>query len=291
VLRQAVILGYAQGFWSQSQSQLNLIGTVMKRAIVAFGLLILMTGCIDLGTPKFDNPFSRTPPPEYKSQYGLTPTQKVDRLRQLAVDSQSMTADQQRAVTRELITTLSNETNPLLRRELVRTLGGMSVQEAAEGLQIALDDDNHQVRIAACEAWGRRPDAQSVDILASVLSEEDDVDVRLAASQALSRRTDQSAIIHAAATLEDRDPAVQLATMESLRNATGATIGDNISEWKSYLAGTDKSLAAPRSAPILGDNPLSRLVSGEDSSPLVKPPVYEDVSSGQTAADVKSIFR
>lgn len=271
--------------------ELKLMGTVMIRAIAAFGLLILTTGCIDLGKPKFENPFNNSPPPAYKTQYGLTPNQKVDRLRQLAVDCRSMSPDQQVATTRELITTLTNESNPILRRELVRTLGGMAVPDATEGLQLALDDENEQVRIAACEAWGRRSDAQAVDMLASVLSEEEDVDVRLAASQALARRSDQSAIMHAAATLEDRDPAIQLATMESLRAATGVSIGDNIDEWKTYLAGAGQSIVAPSTSPVLGSNPLTRLVSGEESSPMIQSPVYEDISSGETAANAKSIFR
>lgn len=262
----------------------------MKRAIAAFGLLILTSGCIDLGKPRFENPFANNPPPAYKSQYGLTPTQKVDRLRQLAVDSQSMSREEQTALTRELITTLKNESDPILRRELVRTLGGMSVPDATEGLQMALDDENEQVRIVACEAWGRRSDGQSIDMLASVLSEEEDVDVRLAASQALARRSDRSAIMHAAATLEDPDPAIQLATMQSLRAATGVSIGDNIDEWKTYLAGAGQSLIEPASTPVPDSNPL-RLVSGEDSSPLIQQPVYEDVSSGETAASVRSIFR
>lgn len=258
----------------------------MLVALFATGLVSLV-GCMNGRTMELRNPFESAPP-AYKTQYGLAPAQKVDRLRVLTDQVARMDATQQSNVCQELITTLKKERDPILRRELVKALGAVPLPQAAEGLHFAAEDDYTQVRIAACEAWGRRNDPQASGALAAILAEDGDVDVRLAASEALARRPQGESIPHLAATLEDRDPAVQLATMEALRNATGADIRDDVNEWLAFLnARSPVNPVSPSiNTPGNGGFPEypadeARLASGVQSSPIVKPPVYEDVSSGE----------
>ncbi len=260
--------------------------------------ILFFAGCAGQKSWMLRNPFEGAPP-EYKAQYGLTPAQKVDRLVELAGQIPGMAPARQATVCDEMIAALQRETDPMIRRELVRTIGAIGLPRAREGLALGQQDSHPSVRMAACEAWGRRDDPESAGALAAVLADDANVDVRLAASKALTRQPKVQAYPHLVASLQDRDPAVQLATMQALRETTGAELQDDVNKWIGYVQAqmpkTEGSslpthpVDLPGFPGFPGPHPggpddRASLASGIASSanqPTVQPPVYHDVSSGE----------
>lgn len=204
-------------------------------------LVTMMAGCSSMSGVKdvfsnLDNPFSNEVP-AYKSQYGPTPAQKANRLRQLAQSASTLQAEEQTRISTELYDLYSKTSDPILRREAVRAMGSFGVPIAAAGLQAASEDAEAAVRIAACDAWTRRRGPEAVAALSSLLKSDADVDVRLAASAALATFPPDVATKHLGAVLEDRDPAVQFAAMDALRTSTGLDVGNDVNLWARQIQG------------------------------------------------------
>jgi HEAT repeat protein len=199
--------------------------------ILAFGFLsLLLSGCADLPSwVPFQGPTSDSVPGV------VSPARKIARLKKLASQApQSDPATKQR-VARQLVDAVRKETDPLIRAEIIRTLGEYS-DPAADGiLKAAVNDPDADVRMAACEAWGKRGDAQAAGLLASVLSGDLNKDVRLAAARALGKTKDQQAIAALGEALVDSDPAMQYRAVLSLKEITGADLGNNVDRWRQYV--------------------------------------------------------
>ena len=201
-------------------------------------LAVFVAGCSSFSTmsnPFADigNPFSQQEP-AYKSQYGPTPAQKANRLRQLAQVAGSLSAEEQTEISNELYELYSATSDPILRREAVRAMGAFPVPIAAAGLQAATEDAESSVRIAACEAWRLRGGPEAVAALSGLLQNDADVDVRLAASSAIATFPTELAVPQLGRVLEDRDPAVQVAVLEALRSNSNEDFGNDVSRWTQY---------------------------------------------------------
>lgn len=199
-------------------------------------LVLLGATCALVGCQNFSNPFAG-PPPAYKTQYGLTPSQRIDRLAALARQMGGTPPAEQRRMSASLTAELAKEQDPLVRRGLVRTLGAITTRDADATLQAALKDPSALVRMAACEAWGRRTGPAAVGALATMLHGDEEVDVRIAASRALGQIPSTEAARVLGTALDANDPAIQLSAMEALRRTTGREFGDDINNWHRYLAG------------------------------------------------------
>ena len=211
-------------------------------------VLAMITWAVAVGCQQLSHPFGG-PEPAYKSQYGLTPQQKIDRLATLASQLGGQTAQQQLQMSRDLTAALSEEADPLVRRALIRALGAITVPQAEATLQAALRDPSTLVRQAACEAWGRRQGPAAVQALAEVLKADEEVDVRLAASRALGQIGSPAATRVLGTALDANDPAIQLVAMQALRNATGRNLGDDVNQWYRYLA--QQPAATMPSGPVI----------------------------------------
>ncbi len=201
----------------------------------------MVTGCSTLSEAtdvfaNFENPFSNEVP-AYKSQYGPTPAQKANQLRQLAQSASTLHAEEQTRISTELYELYSKTSDPILRREAVRAMGSFGVPVAAAGLQAASEDSEAAVRIAACDAWTRRRGPEAIAALSGMLKNDAAVDVRLAASAALATFPPEVASQHLGAVLEDRDPAVQFAAMDALRTTTGLELGNDVNLWSRQIQG------------------------------------------------------
>jgi HEAT repeat protein len=97
-----------------------------------------------------------------------------------------------------------------------------------------VNDPDADVRVAVCEIWGRRGDAEAAKILAGVLSGDIDRDVRLAAARALGTSRDQIAVTALGTALDDNDPAMQYRAVASLRESTGQDLGNDVNRWREY---------------------------------------------------------
>ena len=166
--------------------------------------------------------------------------EKLERIRKRARKLQP--ADQDR-IAQDMIQIVQNDSNPLIRREAVRVLGQFTSPLAVQGLQDALNDGDHKVRLAAIDAWKQRGDSQSVEVLAGLVGSDTDQDVRIASTRALADFKDWRAARALAIALDDHDPALQHRAIESLKSVTGEDYGGDLVAWRQYVQQGDNGPA------------------------------------------------
>jgi len=162
----------------------------------------------------------------------------------------SMPPEEQEQVAVHMAELLGQETNALLRREIVVTLGRVAVPSAAAPLRAALTDADPDIRIAACRAWARRGGPEAVTALAAVVRDDEQVDVRLAATQELGKFSGPQVIEALSVPLNDQDPALQFTAVESLRSTTGRNYGSDVAGWRAFVEGNNSQ---PPASPSLAD--------------------------------------
>jgi hypothetical protein len=166
-----------------------------------------------------------------------SPADRVDTLRKLAERADRADPDERQRVSSELATAYQDETNPFIRRAIVRAIGRYGTPAATGVLETAIQDSSPAVRIAACEGWARTGGADAARHLAATLSGDVDFDVRLAAAKALGKTPDASAVAALGTALEDRDPAMQFQAVQSLKTITGKDFGTDVNRWRQYVNG------------------------------------------------------
>jgi HEAT repeat protein len=166
-----------------------------------------------------------------------SPAERMAALRQLAREAGSQSAREKQRIAQGLSESICREEDPLIRAEIVRTLGAYPGEASGSVLRAALDDPDVEVRTAACEVWGRRGDAEAVTLLSGVLDGDLDMDVRLAAARALGQSNNPAAAPALGRALEDKDPAIQYRAVLSLRKVTGKDFGNDVNKWRQYMAG------------------------------------------------------
>lgn len=196
-----------------------------------------------LGSLPFQKEAADDAPPDVPS-----PAERIASLRELARKAPRSDAQQKQRITLELVESIRAEEDPLIRTEIVRTLGAYPGGASDAVLRSALDDPDVEVRVAACEVWGRRADAEAAPLLGGVLDGDVDTDVRLAAARALGQSKDPAAVAALGQALEDRDPAIQYRAVLSLRKVTGEDFGNDVNRWRQYVA---SGVAQPAATPSL----------------------------------------
>jgi len=194
-------------------------------------------GCADMNRPggtalwPFTQPKSDTVP-------GVTsPAERISVLRDMGEKAAWAKPAEQERISGELAAAFQGETDPLIRIEIVRALSEYPTAAAATTLASALDDSDADVRLAACGAWGRRGGQDAATNLSRVLASDVDMDVRLAAVQALGTAGEPGSIAALGEALEDRDPAMQYAAVQSLREVTGEDFGNDVGRWREFAKG------------------------------------------------------
>ena len=222
---------------------------VHLRACCCVGvILVLAIGC---GLPQcnWQNPATWNPIHQQQmaadDQVVASFHQQLSQLKTLAEDAPRMPINVQQRHVQELILSVREELNPVLRAEVVKTLAAFSVVEAEEGLQLAIEDLSADVRIVACEAWSRRGGAEAVRQLTETLNSDTDTDVRLAATRGLARFRNPEVVQSLATALNDSDPALQHAGMQSLQVVSGRDYGHNVSAWREFVQGRDPQVSRP----------------------------------------------
>jgi HEAT repeat protein len=143
---------------------------------------------------------------------------------------------------------LPKERDALIRVEVVRALQKYQTPTASAAIVSAMKDQETDVRVAACEALGRRGGPELVTVLVGALRGDVDVDVRLAAARALGQSHDPAAIQALGGALDDKDPAMQYRAVLSLKSATGKDFGNDVKRWQQYVKGE-----MPDTAPSLAE--------------------------------------
>lgn len=212
--------------------------------LLALGILalLLLPGCADM--PAWV-PFQG---PRSDDVSGVvTPAAKIAQLKKLSSEAAKSDKETRHRVVEQLVTAIRSETDPLIRAEIIRTLGDYPDPAADQVLNSALNDPDADVRIAACEAWGKRGDAQAAGLLAPLLSADVNQDVRLAAARALGKIKDQQAIAALGEALADSDPAMQYRAVLSLKEITGQDLGNNVDRWRQFVKEGHPQPAKPAS--------------------------------------------
>ncbi len=198
----------------------------------------VLTGCVQgqyYGIAAL-NPYTRKQWTE-DEKMGPTFHQQMAELRDLKKSARSLGPAEQSRIASQMTELVRNDENPLIRAGSVRVLGEIANVAALPGIQAASVDPEAQVRIAACEAFGRRGDADAAQALALLSSNDDDTDVRLAAIAALGNCQQQQAVQALSVALDDSNPAIQNRAVQSLKSSTGESLGDNVAVWRAYVHG------------------------------------------------------
>ena len=161
-----------------------------------------------------------------------------EQLQALADSAPTQSPERQEMLAQEMLERYRNEANPLLRQAVVKVVGRLNASSVDETLQVAMKDDDPQVRIMAVKALGQRGNEEALKTLAAAMSEDGDLDVRIAVAAELKRwKNSPEATRALAAALEDNDAALQHQAIASLEKVTGRSYGMNAPAWREYLAG------------------------------------------------------
>jgi hypothetical protein len=219
---------------------------IRRYLLMLLGLASLAAaGCADLELPywvPFQGPASDEMPGV------VAPRDRIAKLKKLSEAAGAATPEQRSRVSEELATAIRTEKDPLIRLEIIRTLGHYPGPAADAILKAAMSDSETRVRIAACDAWGRRHDGQAVTLLAESLRSDVDSDVRMAAAKALGETKNPAAVAPLGEALSDTDPAMQYRAVMSLKEATGKDLGDSVPRWQQYVKGEAPTDATPSMA-------------------------------------------
>jgi HEAT repeat protein len=145
----------------------------------------------------------------------------------------------------QLAAAVETETDPLVRAQLMRTLGHFAAPQVVAALAVGLEDGEADVRIAACEALGRIGDARSAELLSRSIAGDTDADVRLAALRAAASLDEPGIVAGIAVALDDPDPALQYRAIRSLEQVTGKYYGNDVGLWRQYAAGQAPAEPSP----------------------------------------------
>ena len=170
-------------------------------------------------------------------RFGPIPSAQIAQLRDLSEAISRAAPDTQQRLSVDLANRINSEEDPIIRAEVVRTLGALRTEAAVQGLQAALADGVPEVRIAACEAWRRHGGPEAIVALASVVGSDTDLDVRLAATRALRGSRDPRALQALSIALDDSDVALQFRAIESLREVSSHDYGRNVGAWRQFAQG------------------------------------------------------
>ena len=165
------------------------------------------------------------------------PHERISELREQRKRADQMSPEAAEQLAVQLGPECGREEDPLIRSEIVLTLGALKSATARQSLLAAGKDPDSKVRIAACKAWSAVGDETASSELARILSSDMDSDVRLAAAKGLGKVGGPHAVTALGTALEDRDPAMQFVAMESLKQTSGQDYGKDVRLWKQYVQG------------------------------------------------------
>jgi HEAT repeat protein len=197
------------------------------------------------------------PFPERERTTYNTPAMRSQAVAEFGMRSTGVDSPEQRAITDQLARQIQVEPDPLVREAVIKAIVEFKTPMARQVLEAGLKDQEEMVRVACCEALGKRAEVETVPSLAMALKDDKDQDVRFAAAKALGNIQSPESVKALAVALEDRDPAMQYAGVQSMKLATGKDYGNNVETWRQVAAGQTPTVPTPSIADRLrGVNPF-----------------------------------
>jgi len=146
---------------------------------------------------------------------------------------------------------LKEEKTAVMRTEFVRTLTAFPTPIANEAILASVNDEDTSVRLLAIKALSRTPTAEGFQAVSQAVTGDPDIDVRVVAARELGKFRGFDAARSLRPALDDRDPALQLAAMQSLESLDGHTeYRRNVAVWREHLDGGNP---APPSGPTIAE--------------------------------------
>jgi HEAT repeats len=216
-------------------------------AIVA--LAPLLCGCADGPIPetRLLNPWIRKQWLE-DEQRVTTYHRKVTDLAELRAKAPRMPPAERDETASQLATRLREEKSPALRGEFLRTLAEFPTPVAQQAIASSVTDEAASVRMLACKALSRKPSAEGFEALSRAVTDDSDLDVRIVAAAELVKFREFNAPQALRPALDDRDPALQLAAMQSLESLAGhPEFRRNVAVWREHLDGGNPTPPPPPS--------------------------------------------
>lgn len=205
---------------------------------LAWGLIAAsaaVVGCAQSGGPKLALPW-QTSQSAAADKYGPTADQRIEKLSARAKEAKAAGANAVAGFTAELAREMLAEHDPRVRCDILSIAAEFDTPAALAICRGALEDPEDRVRLAACDAWGRRGGEEAVKLLALRYQTDQEMDVRLRAIRRLGDAKDKTALPVLAKALEDADPAVQYRAVAALKQVTGRDLGDDVNKWRAWIA-------------------------------------------------------
>jgi HEAT repeat protein len=212
-------------------------------------LLSVLLGCADGPLPEMRalNPWARKQWAE-DEQRTTTYHRKVADLAALRQKARTMAPAERDDTATHLAARLKEEKSPVLRAEFVRTLAEFSSPIAREAILASTTDDDTTVRVLAYKSLSRTPTPEGFQALSAAVTSDPDLDVRIVAVRELGKFRGFEAAKALRPALDERDPALQLAAMQSLESLDGHTdYRRNVAVWREHLDGGSPSPPPPPS--------------------------------------------
>jgi hypothetical protein len=165
----------------------------------------------------------------------VTPAQRIAELHKWQAEAAKASPQQKQSISEQLVNSIRTEKDALIRTEIIRTLGAYPSAAADGILKLAMNDPDIQVRIAACDGWGKHHDDQAVELLGAAMSSDVASEVRLTAIKSLGETRNPAATKPLGDALNDTDPAMQYLAVQSLKKVSGKDFGNDVNRWQQYL--------------------------------------------------------
>ena len=167
----------------------------------------------------------------------ITPSMRAASIREMGPRAADATDDEQARMCEQLATQIRTEPDPIVRLAIQEAVSQFQTPLANAVLLAGLSDSDRDVRMACCRFLGERGDPSAIGPLSHLVGADADIDVRLAAVDALGKFKTHAAVPGLAAALKDRDPAMQYAGVEGMKNVTGdEDVGNDVKAWRQYAA-------------------------------------------------------
>ncbi|HTM55095.1 MAG TPA: HEAT repeat domain-containing protein [Pirellulales bacterium] len=208
-----------------------------SRLAVASGLLLtlLTGGCAEMAdrVNSAGSKLLMRKTPE-QTLHIKTPADRIKELKKLAKTIKKRPPAEQQQLADNLTKEYQQESEPILRRRILRTLAACRVPSAGAVVVGALADPDIETRRVACKCLGERGDQQAISELARVVGSETEFDVRIAAVHALGTTRDRAALVPLSEMMVDSNPAMQKGAREALTAVSGRDYGENAQAWREY---------------------------------------------------------
>lgn len=177
-----------------------------------------------------------------------TPAMRSDAIREFAARSNGLDTPEQQELAAQLARQIQVEPDPLVRGAIIETLATFNTPLASQVMVAGLHDTDPIVRRKCCHNLGERGDLAAIEPLARALREDKEMDVRIAATKALGRMQSTEAVKALTAALEDRDPALQFAAVQSVKQISGQIFGGDVRAYLQYAQGENPTITKPQTS-------------------------------------------